>query len=50
MHGYLYYLRTGQLVAPRGLCDDQRSFRAEIEGDDIVIWDDMSITIVGLTR
>ncbi len=50
MHGYLFDLRTGQLVAPRGLCDDQRSFRAEIDGDDVVIWDDMEITILGITR
>ena len=43
LHGYVFELRTGKLVAPRGLCDDQRRFVAEIEGDEIVVWDPFEI-------
>ena len=48
MHGYLFELRTGRLVQPRGLCDDQRTFVAEIDGDDVVVWDPgAGVTISG---
>jgi nitrite reductase/ring-hydroxylating ferredoxin subunit len=39
MHGYIFELRTGRLVAPRGLCGDQRRLSASFEGDDVVVWD-----------
>jgi nitrite reductase/ring-hydroxylating ferredoxin subunit len=39
MHGYLFDLRTGRLVEPRGLCADQRPFVARLEGSDVVVWD-----------
>lgn len=39
MHGYVFDLRTGALVSPHGLCDDQRRFVARVEGDEIVVWD-----------
>jgi nitrite reductase/ring-hydroxylating ferredoxin subunit len=39
MHGYLFEIATGRLVQPRGLCDDQRTFVARIEGSDVVVWD-----------
>ena len=39
MHGYLFDLRTGALVQPRGLCDDQRAFVAKVDGPDVVVWD-----------
>jgi nitrite reductase/ring-hydroxylating ferredoxin subunit len=45
MHGYLFDLTDGALVSPRGLCADQRTFVAKIEGDEVVIWDPVSITI-----
>ena len=48
MHGYLFDLRTGKLVAPHGLCDDQRRFEATLEGDDVVVWDPGGVAIVGL--
>jgi nitrite reductase/ring-hydroxylating ferredoxin subunit len=49
MHGYIFELATGRLVAPRGLCDDQRRFVARIVGDDVVVWDPAAgISIVGL--
>ena len=46
MHGYLFDLRTGALVQPRGLCDAQRRFLCELEGDEIVVWDPFEIAIV----
>ncbi len=46
MHGYLFDLTTGKLVAPRGLCDDQRAFVARVEGDDVVVYDPVNIVIV----
>jgi len=45
MHGYVFSLETGELLAPKGLCDDQRTFLAQAEGDDILIWDPMEITV-----
>lgn len=48
MHGYVFELATGRLVAPRGLCEDQRRFVACLVGDDVVVWDHGSGTsIVG---
>lgn len=49
MHGYLFELATGRLVAPRGLCDDQRRLVARSVGDDVTVWDPgPEVTIVGL--
>jgi nitrite reductase/ring-hydroxylating ferredoxin subunit len=39
MHGYAFDLKTGKLVEPRGLCDDQRVYVARFEGDDVTVWD-----------
>jgi 3-phenylpropionate/trans-cinnamate dioxygenase ferredoxin subunit len=38
-HGYLFDVRTGQLVEPVGLCDAQRTFEVASEGDEFVIYD-----------
>ena len=46
MHGYVFELRTGKLVAPTGLCDDQRRYEATLEGDDIAVWDTMDVVIL----
>ena len=46
VHGYVFELRTGELRAPKGLCDDQRRFLATVEGDDIVIWDPLSVKVI----
>lgn len=46
MHGYVFSLRTGALVTPKGLCDDQRRFTAIVEGEDVVVWDPVEIKIV----
>jgi 3-phenylpropionate/trans-cinnamate dioxygenase ferredoxin subunit len=40
-HGYLFDVRTGHLVEPVGLCDDQRTFEVTIEADDFVVYDDV---------
>jgi nitrite reductase/ring-hydroxylating ferredoxin subunit len=49
MHGYVFELRTGRLVEPRGLCDDQRRYVADLDGDDVVVWDPgPPVEIVGM--
>jgi nitrite reductase/ring-hydroxylating ferredoxin subunit len=48
MHGYAFDLRTGRLVAPKGLCADQRRYATTIEGDDVLVWDPVEIQIKGL--
>lgn len=45
MHGYLFDLKTGALVSPKGLCDAQRPFVTRIEGDEIAIYDPVQLTI-----
>lgn len=45
MHGYKFDLRTGALVAPRGLCDDQRVFVVKVVGDELEIWDPFEVVI-----
>ena len=45
MHGYLFDMRTGALVSPKGLCADQRTFVVREEGDDLVIYDPVHVTI-----
>ena len=48
MHGYRFDLETGRLVEPRGLCGDQRRFVADVDGDDVVVWDPgAGVEIVG---
>lgn len=47
MHGYVFDLKTGAVVVPQGLCDDQRKFETTIEGDEILVWDPVSLTITG---
>lgn len=45
MHGYVFSLRTGALVAPAGLCGDQRRFLARVEGDEVVVEDDIELEV-----
>ena len=40
-HGYVFDVRTGHLVEPAGLCDNQRTFEVTIEGDQFVVYDDV---------
>lgn len=46
MHGYVFDLKTGKLLRPRGLCSDQRTYNATIEGDEVVVRDDFSLVVV----
>lgn len=45
MHAYVFELRTGKLLRPKGLCGDQRTYEAEIEGDEVVVYDTFSLAI-----
>ena len=45
MHGYVFDLATGKLLRPKGLCGDQRKFRAKIEGAEVVVYDDFSLVV-----
>ena len=46
VHGYVFSLRSGKLVQPLKLCDDQRRFSARIEGSDVVIEDPFTLKIL----
>ena len=49
MHGYLFDLGTGQLIAPPGLCGDQRTFEIRLVGEDVEVWDPgLRVPIFGL--
>ncbi|HEY1959977.1 MAG TPA: Rieske (2Fe-2S) protein [Polyangiaceae bacterium] len=50
LHGYVFDLRTGAIVIPQGLCDDQRKFVCTTEGDDVVVWDPLEVKILGIPR
>jgi len=45
MHAYVFELRTGRLLRPKGLCGDQRTYDAEIEGDEVAVYDTFSLTV-----
>ena len=45
LHGYIFALETGELLAPRGLCDDQRRFATRLEGEDVVVYDAFELRI-----
>jgi 3-phenylpropionate/trans-cinnamate dioxygenase ferredoxin component len=45
MHAYVFDLKTGKLVRPRGLCQDQRPYEARIEGEDVIVFDPFSLTV-----
>ncbi len=45
MHGYLFDLARGTLVAPVGLCGDQRTFRVRREGDDVIVEDHFELDV-----
>lgn len=46
MHGYVFDLASGKLLRPKGLCGDQRRFRAKVEGDEVVVYDDFTLSVV----
>lgn len=45
MHGYVFDVRTGELLLPRGLCGDQRTFEVVREGEEWVVYDRASLPI-----
>jgi len=45
LHGYVFDLKTGAIIVPQGLCDDQRTYECTIEGDEVLVWDPTSIEI-----
>jgi nitrite reductase/ring-hydroxylating ferredoxin subunit len=45
MHAYVFELRTGKLARPKGLCGDQRTYEARVEGDVVVVYDTFSLVI-----
>src|SRR6266536_913739 len=40
-HGYIFDVRTGWLVSPAGLCDNQRTFEVTTEGDEYAVYDEV---------
>lgn len=46
LHGYVFSVRSGALLRPRGLCGPQRTFRTELDGDDVLIWEDVAVALV----
>lgn len=38
-HGYIFDVRTGALIAPKGLCGPQRTFDVVSEGETFVVYD-----------
>lgn len=47
MHGYVFDLATGQLVRPKGLCSDQRTYEVRVEGDEVAVYDTFDVLIRG---
>jgi nitrite reductase/ring-hydroxylating ferredoxin subunit len=47
MHGYVFSMKSGELLAPEGLCGPQRTFQVVEEGDEVAIYDRSSIVILG---
>ena len=45
MHAYAFDLKTGHLDRPKGLCGDQRTYRAVIEGDEVAVYDTFRLVI-----
>ncbi len=43
MHGYVFSMKTGELIAPRGLCGDQRTFVTKIVGEEVEVWDTFEV-------
>ncbi|SRR6266511_1106445 len=40
-HGYIFDMRTGWLVSPAGLCENQRTFEVTTEGEDYAVYDEV---------
>jgi nitrite reductase/ring-hydroxylating ferredoxin subunit len=46
MHGYVFELRSGKLLRPKGLCGDQRTYQVRIEGDEVLVYDPFELVVV----
>jgi nitrite reductase/ring-hydroxylating ferredoxin subunit len=46
LHGYVFALESGALLAPLGLCDDQRCFATRVEGDEVLVYDPFELRLV----
>ena len=47
MHGYVFDLKDGKLLRPRGLCSDQRAYKVRLDGDEVVVEDHFELVVVG---
>ena len=45
MHAYAFDLVSGALDRPKGLCGDQRTYEARIEGDEVAIYDTFQLAV-----
>lgn len=48
LHGYVFDLRSGAVIVPQGLCDDQRKYETTVEGDEVLVWDPFDVRVVGV--
>ncbi len=46
MHGYVFSLRTGELITPKRLCDAQRTFVTTTDGGDVLVWDTFKVDVI----
>jgi len=46
LHGYVFSMKTGALIAPLGLCGPQRTYRVVEDGDDYVVYDDFKLIVI----
>ena len=45
LHGYVFDVRTGELLIPEGLCDAQRTFVVDVVGPTVTVWDPVRLMI-----
>jgi nitrite reductase/ring-hydroxylating ferredoxin subunit len=46
-HGYVFDVRTGVLLSPAGLCQDQRTFEVVSEEEDFAVYDRQPLLTFG---
>lgn len=46
VHEYAFDLATGELVRPKGLCADQRTFVVREEGSELAIYDPFQLVLL----
>jgi nitrite reductase/ring-hydroxylating ferredoxin subunit len=50
LHGYVFSLETGDLLSPKGLCEDQRRFVTLVEGDEVAVYDPFELRIENIEK